>query len=91
MKRSIFERPEEEGERSQKIEHAGSSIQALVESCGYTQKLDEKRAVTLWADVVTGHLGDEAAEFTVVEGIDQGQLTVRVANAAWRQRLAALT
>ena len=76
-----FEDPEP---RSEKIQLAGSSVKALLDACGYTQKLDEQRAITLWGECITQIFGPEAIVATSVKGVDRKELTVTVAKAAWR-------
>lgn len=84
MNRLSFEDSEP---RSEKIQRAGSSVKALLDAFGYTQKLDEQRAATLWGECVSQIFGPEATVATSVEGVDRQELTVTVAKAAWRHRL----
>ncbi|MCH2663767.1 DUF721 domain-containing protein [bacterium] len=84
MNRLSFEDPEP---RSEKIQLAGSSVKALLDACGYTQKLDEQRAITLWGECITQIFGPEAIVAPSVKSVDRKELTVTVAKAAWRHRL----
>lgn len=77
----------EEVPREGRVSHIGASIRAFVEACGYTEKLQEQRAVDTWAIVVGEHLGPAAAHAAEAETVERGELRVRVPKAAWRQRL----
>ena len=74
-------------DRSGMIEHAGASIRAFVEACGYTDKLLEQRALGLWSQTIREYLGPEAEHFSDAVGIRDGELIVGVAKPAWRHRL----
>lgn len=75
-------------DRSKKTEHVGSSIKSLIEACGYTEKLSEQRALTLWSTLVERSMGVGAGQFSEAKEIHQGEMTVRVSKAAWRHRLS---
>lgn len=73
--------------RSETIEKAATSIRAIFEACGYTEKIAEQQAGYLWGRVISDRLGKNAADMTCVREIRAGQLIVKVEKAAWRHRL----
>jgi predicted nucleic acid-binding Zn ribbon protein len=64
----------------QKISHILSSI---IQDLGLQKKLDECKALTIWADVV----GEQISKVTVPQRFSGGRLFVRVISDSWRTEL----
>jgi hypothetical protein len=88
MKSLTFEPVSDEENRTGQVQRAASSIKKFLEECGYTEKINEQRAIGLWSRVVEDSLGPEASKATTVKHMKNGELSIIVAKAAWRNRLA---
>ena len=86
MLQSIFMKDDDV--RLERIQKAGASMMAVIEACGYTEKVLEQRALAQWAATAAARLGPAAAECSTAKEIREGQLIIEVKKAAWRHRLA---
>ena len=88
MKSLTFESFSDDENRTNQVQRAGSSITQFLEAHGYTDKLNEKRAIGIWESIVEDSLGPEASMISTAKHVKNGELLVIVSKAAWRHRLA---
>tara|TARA_Y100001934_G_scaffold159276_1_gene190334 strand:- start:453 stop:782 length:330 start_codon:yes stop_codon:yes gene_type:complete len=74
--------------RTESIRSAGDSIAAVIESCGYKDKLNQAKIMGVWPAAVKERLGPEALESCKSAKIREDQLILEVSSSAWRHRLA---
>ena len=88
MNSLTFEPVSDEEIRTNQIQRVGSSITGFLDAQGYTEKINEQKAIVFWKSIVEDSLGLEASKITTAKQMKNGELLVIVSKAAWRHRLA---
>lgn len=72
--------------KAQEPKSIGDAITSALENLGFVKKIKQYEVLDLWGKVV----GDQIANVTIAERIDDGKLFVRVQRAPWRNELVFL-
>ena len=64
----------------------GSVADALLEARGWDEKVEQASVVVKWREIV----GDDIADHTTVESLDEGKLVIRASSTAWATNLRLL-
>ena len=78
---------EAEAPRKEGDQLLGAALAHLIDRLGYGERLNEQRALEVWAGVV----GEQIAKVAKPKLIKDGELEVKVSNAAWRQEMIYLS
>ncbi len=68
---------------NKKPQHIGGALNAMFRDLGFDKKLDQVRAVEMWAEIV----GENIAQVARAERVSDGILYVKVKSMTWRTEL----
>lgn len=68
---------------NKKPKHISGALNAMVRDLGFDKKLDQVRAVDMWAEIV----GENIAQVARAERVSDGILYVKVKSMTWRTEL----
>jgi predicted nucleic acid-binding Zn ribbon protein len=66
-----------------KPKHIGNALNLMFKDLGFDKKMDQVRAVELWAEIV----GESIAQISSAERVSDGILYVKVKSMTWRTEL----
>jgi len=68
---------------NRKPKHIGGTLDRMFKDLGFDKKMDQVRAVELWAEIV----GEKIAQISTAERVSDGILYVKVKSMTWRTEL----